>query len=510
MNLKDVFEKIDSLAKENKTPIYAVGGFVRDLVLGKTSPQPSPSKGEGGFKDVDFVVEGSGIEFVHCFDEFLKKQAIRIEEDEYPIIEFNKQEVKGRLVVFEDFDTARYLFLDENDAVLLELEFAGARSEKYDKNSRKPEVKGTSLEEDLKRRDFTVNAMALPSTELNNLSISKIIDPFDGKKDLQDKILKTPLDPNETFSDDPLRMMRAVRFAARLNFSIEPKTLEAIHDNRERIKIVSAERIQEELLKILQTDEPSIALNLMFQTHLLDLVLPEVAQLDGVEEIYGHQHKNNLVHTFKVVDNVATRSDKVMLRLASLLHDIGKFETKKFLPKIGWTFYQHEHVGKKLVFRIARRLRLSKKDTDYLAKLVRWHQQPISLMDDGITDSAVRRLVVNLQDELDDLLILGASDITTGNPYKLKKRQGNYEKLKKRIDEVEEKDKLKAFQSPVRGEEIMKECNLRPGPTVGNIKEAIEEAILDGVIPNEYEAAKEYFLKIRDEHLKSVSEWEKE
>jgi len=250
--------------------------------------------------------------------------------------------------------------------------------------------------------------------------------------------------------------------------------LEAIFKNKDRLKIVSAERIAEELTKMLATNQPSIALSLMFQTHLLDMILPEVAQLDGVEEIYGHQHKNNLVHTFKVVDNIATRSDKVMLRFAGLLHDIGKFETKQFITKTGWTFYQHEHVGRKLVYRIARRLRLSKKDTDYLATLVRWHQHPISLMDEGITDSAVRRLIVNLEDNLDDLLVLGVSDITTGNPYKLKKRQTNYDRLRIKIEEVIEKDKLRAFQSPVRGEEIMKICSLKPGPTVGKIKTAIE------------------------------------
>lgn len=479
MELKPVFKKVNDLSKKTKTPIYAVGGFVRDRLLGQEQ-----------FKDIDFVVEGNGIEFATKFDKLVKGT--------------------GRLITFPDFDTARYLFLDENDKVLLELEFAGARQEQYKEQSRKPKVEATSLEQDLTRRDFTVNAMALPTGRCGGKSFKKyIIDPLGGQKDLADKVLRTPLDPDQTFSDDPLRMLRSVRFAAKLNFSIETKTLQAIYDNRDRIKIVSAERIQEELWKILACPKPSIALYLMFQTHLLDLILPEVAQLDGVEEIYGQQHKNNLMHTFKVVDNIAQRSDQVRLRLAGLLHDIGKFDTKEFKPKTGWTFYQHEHVGKKLVYRISRRLRLSKKDTDYLAKLVRWHQQPISLMDEGITDSAVRRLIVNLGDELEDLLILGVSDITTGNPYKLKRRQENYIRLRQRIKEVLEKDKLRAFQSPVRGEEIMAVCGLKPGPTVGRIKEAIEEAILDGQIANDYEEAKKYFTKIKDDYLKKVEDWEK-
>ncbi|MFH1790111.1 MAG: HD domain-containing protein [bacterium] len=478
MDLKKIYKKISAIAEKNKTPIYAVGGFVRDLLMDKQE-----------FKDIDFVVEGSGIDFAEKFDKAMKEQ--------------------GRLVIFPDFDTARYLFFDEQDKIFLELEFAGARKEQYKKSSRKPKVLATDLEQDLLRRDFTINAMALPIEKINENFFKKhIIDRFNGKQDLEDKIIRTPLDPNETFIDDPLRMIRAMRFSAQLNFSIEPQTLEAIYKNRERIKIVSAERIQEELLKILSCDMPSVALNLMFQTHLLDLILPEVAQLDGVEEIYGHQHKNNMVHTFKVVDNISLRTDKAILRLAGLLHDIGKFATKHFIAKTGWTFYQHEHVGKKLVYRISKRLRLSKKDTDYLAKMVRWHQQPISLMDDGITDSAVRRLIVNLEDDLDDLLILGISDITTGNPYKLKKRQDNYERLRKRIDEVMEKDKLRAFQSPIRGEEIMKQCNLKPGPTVGKIKKDIEEAILDGIIPNEYEPAKIYFEKIKGKYLESAGKWE--
>lgn len=481
--LQNIFKQIDLVSNRNKLPIYIVGGFVRDFLMGRDQK-----------KDIDFVVVGSGLEFAKKFDE--------------------KVERMGSLIEFPDFDTARYIFTEGEDQLMLE--FAGARTEKYQPSSRKPVVEQTTLEQDLARRDFTVNAMAVPVnifTETKKLAADKLkkklVDPFDGQKDLADKILRTPLDPDQTFVDDPLRMMRAVRFASQLDFSIDPKTLESIHKNRDRLKIVSAERIQEELFKLMSCPRPSIGLILMWQTHLLDLVLPEVAKLEGVEEMYGHQHKDNLTHTFKVVDNVAEFSNNVRLRLAGLLHDVGKPNTKKFIPKIGWTFHQHEHVGKKIVYQISRRLRFSKNDTDYLAKLVRWHMQPISLMDEGITDSAVRRLVVSLGDELQDLLILGRSDITTGNPAKKEKRLKNYDNLEKKIAEVLERDKLRAFQSPLRGDEIMVLAKLKPGPTVGSIKEEIEEAILDGIIPNEYEAAREYFDKIKDKHIQSARDWER-
>jgi len=481
MDVKKIFKVVHKVAQDTETPVYVVGGFARDLLMGVEQK-----------KDIDFVVVGSGLEFAKKLDEHLKQE--------------------GSLVEFPDFDTARYI-LDDNGQQLV-IEFAGARSEKYDAKSRKPKVEATTLEEDLSRRDFTVNAMAIAVEDLlSSLKATalkkKIIDPWQGQVDLKDKILRTPLDPDATFSDDPLRILRAVRFATQLGFAIEPRTLKAIYKNRERLKIISAERIQEELLRLLACPQPSTGLALLFQTHVLDLVLPEVAKLDGVEEIYGHQHKNNLVHTFKVVDNIAERSDKVLLRLAGLLHDIGKHSTKNFITGTGWTFYQHEHVGRKLAGQIGRRLRLSKEQISYLTKLVRWHQQPISLMDEGITDSAVRRLIVNLGEELEDLLILGVSDITTGNPYKLKKRQENYIRLRQRIAEVLEKDKLRAFQSPVRGEEIMKLAGLKAGPTVGKIKKAIEEAILDGKIPNEHEAAQDYFSQIKEEYLVQAANWER-
>ncbi len=484
-NVLEVLKKINAVSKKIKTPAYVVGGFVRDCVMGKSTN-----------KDIDIVVEGSGLGFGQAFDVALKQT--------------------GSLVEFPDFDTARYVLPSSEELPGLVVEFAGARSEQYHPTTRKPVVEKANLQADLSRRDFTVNAMAIPVAAFAGRAqltpeklIKKIIDPFNGQQDLTDRLLCTPLEPDVTFSDDPLRMLRAVRFAAQLHFAIDPGVLKAIHHNRERIKIISGERVQEELLRLLGTDEPSIGFILLFQSGLLDLILPEISALDGVEDMYGHQHKNNLIHTFKVVDNIAGRSENIWLRFAGLLHDIGKPATKRFVSKIGWTFHAHEHVGRKMVFALAKRLRLSRDHTDYLAKLVRWHMQPIALMDEGVTDSAVRRLIVSLGEEINDLLILGRSDITTGNPAKKERRLKNYEGLESRVAEVIEKDKLRAFQSPLRGEEIMALAGLKPGPTVGKIKEAIEEAILDGIIPNEYEPAKEYFARIKDQYLAEAAEWER-
>ena len=493
MNIKKIFSTIHQISKKEKVDVYAVGGYVRDLLLGLKNKA-----------DIDFAVVGSGLEFAKKFAE--------------------NWDEEGTLIEFPDFDTARFVFtrtmdlkveepeknFDENQIKkekLFEIEFAGARSEKYESNSRKPQVVATDLKTDLLRRDFTVNAMArkVLATGLSK----KIEDYFDGQKDLEKKIIRTPLDPDITFSEDPLRMLRAARFASQLNFEIDKKTYQAIKTNKERLKIISAERIQEEFFKLLSTPKPSIGLWILYETGLLEEFLPEVCDLWGVDEVYGHTHKNNLEHTFKVVDNLAERSDKKLLRYAALMHDIGKPGTKQFVPKRGWAFDMHEHLGRKIVRDISKRLRMSKQDTEYVSKLVRWHQQPIALMDEGITDSPVRRLVVNLQDDLVDLLTLCRSDITTGNPKKLEKRLKNYDILETRIAEVLEKDKLRAFNSPVRGEEIMELCNLKPGPTVGKIKKALEDAILDGEVENDYEKVKEYFFSIKDEFMQSVQEWEK-
>ncbi|OGH59326.1 MAG: hypothetical protein A2725_00635 [Candidatus Magasanikbacteria bacterium RIFCSPHIGHO2_01_FULL_33_34] len=464
MTEKKIFNLIFKISKASKTDVYVVGGYVRDQILKKELS-----------KDIDFVVLGSGLEFAKLFDKEMKEE--------------------GSLVEFPEFDTARYV-LDDFD-----IEFAGARSEKYDKKSRKPEVSPASLETDLSRRDFTVNAMA---RKVLSKGLGKVVDPYDGKSDIKNKLLKTPLDPDITFFDDPLRMMRAVRFASQLDFTIDKNVLESIERNAKRLKIISAERIKEELFKILATNKPSIGLWLLHGTKLLDQFLPEASDLAGVEEVKGYTHKDNLSHTFAVVDNIAEQTDKVLLRFAGLLHDIAKPQTKKFVSGRGWTFDMHEHLGKKMVYDISKRLKLSKDEGKYVGKLVRWHLQPIALMDDGITDSPVRRLVVNLQGELNDLLILCRGDITTGNQNKKVKRLKNYDMLEKRIAEVLEKDKLREFQSPLRGEEIMKLCGLKPGPVVGIIKKEIERAILDGEIPNEYEEAKKYFEKIKKKYVDRV------
>lgn len=465
----EIFKQVAAVSKKTTLSAYVVGGWVRDELLGRENTT-----------DIDFVVDGDALTFAKAFDEEVKQA--------------------GSLVEFPDFGTARYVLPD------MEVEFATARSESYDPESRKPSVKPATIDTDLSRRDFTVNAIARP---VGAKGLGKPLDPFHGAEDIEKKILRTPLSPDETFFDDPLRMLRAARFASQLSFSIEKETLSAMARNAERLSIISAERIQGEMLKLLGTTKPSVGLQILYGTKLLDQFLPEVTALHGVEEAFGYSHKDNLSHTFAVVDNIAERSENKFLRYAGLLHDIAKPNTKKFVRGRGWTFDMHEHLGKKMAMDIGRRLKLSADDNKYVGKLVRWHLQPIALMDDGITDSAVRRLVVTLGDDLLELLILCRSDITTGNEKKRAHRLKNYEKLDSRITEVLEKDKLRAFQSPIRGEEIMELCKLKPGPTVGKIKEAIEEAILDGKIPNEYEPAKAYFEEIKDDWLKGVEEWEK-
>ena len=507
MSEQELFHHISVVSQQVSMPIYVVGGYVRDRLLKeqckdmdvtplihieKSRVQAAIEKDiiDGGQEiiikeirkkiDIDFVVAGSGIAFAKAFDAYMNQS--------------------GSLVEFADFDTARYVWEDQ------EIEFAGARKESYKESSRKPTVVPATIEEDLSRRDFTVNAMA--QQIMDGGVLGDVIDPFFGTEDLEKKILRTPLDPEETFNDDPLRMMRAARFAAQLDFRLEEDTLAVMRSQSHRLSIISKERIQEEFLKLLSTRRPSIGLWILIDTKLFDQFMPEVPALDGVEEVYGQHHKNNLQHTFLVVDNIAERTYKPLLRFAALLHDIGKPQTKQFIPGRGWAFDMHEHVGKKITRTIGKRLRMSTNDIEYIARLVRYHQQPIQLMDDEVTDSAVRRLVVALEDDIDDLLKLCRSDITTGNPHKLKKRLHNYDVLEERIISVISKDKLRAFHSPVRGEDIMEACGLLPGPTVGAIKKAIEEAILEGEIPNEYEAAYAYFLRIKDTYMASVAPWE--
>jgi len=503
MNTEDIFKTIGTVASKQKTDIFVVGGYVRDQLLGR-----------GDTKDLDFVVDGSGIGFAKVFFE-----------------QFDAENV--RLIEFPDFDTARVLFVEERARVidrfdepepipgvekkseeqvfdimtLFEVEFAGARKETYDSASRKPKVVATSIEDDLSRRDFTVNAMAQKVLADGNLG--DVIDPFGGQKDLETRTLRTPLDPNETFSDDPLRMMRAARFASQLIFEIEQKTYMAMKRNAVRLKIVSQERIQEELMKLLATVKPSIGLWILYKTELFDQFMPEVSDLAGVEEVAGYSHKDNLSHTFAVVDNIAEQSDNTLLRFAGLMHDIAKPSVKQFEKGRGWTFDMHEHLGRKMVREIGTRFRMSKRDIEYVAKLVRWHLQPIAVMDKKVTDAPVRRLVVNLKHDLQELLYLCRADITTGNQKKKEHRLRNYDILEQRIREVMAKDKLRAFQSPLRGEEIMELCGLKAGPTVGKIKKRIEDAILDGEIPNEYASAKVFFDRIKDEYVNMAGEWEK-
>jgi len=487
--MQQAFKTIGTLSKNTGIDVYVVGGFVRDQLL------------ERDFKkDLDVVVLGSGLEFAKQF-------AAQFSEEE------------GRLIEFPDFDTARYVFIETTNSIaengeqekqyrtLLEVEFAGARKEAYRSESRKPDVVPATLEEDLSRRDFTVNAMA--QQILPDGTLGEIVDPYDGKKDVKERLLRTPLEPGETFSEDPLRMMRAARFSAQLIFEIEKKTYLAMKKYAPRLSIVSAERVQEELMKLLATAKPSIGLWALYKSELFDQFMPEVPDLAGVEEVKGYTHKDNLSHTFAVVDNIAEQSEKPLLRFAGLVHDIAKPDTKKFVKGRGWTFDMHEHLGKKMVHTIGKRLKMSTRDIRYVAKLVRWHLQPISLMDDGVTDTPVRRLIVNLKDDLADLLMLCRADITTGNQKKKIHRLKNYDYLEVRIAEVMEKDNMRAFQSPVRGEEIMEMCGLKPGPTVGKIKKELERAILDGDVENDHDAVRAYFETIKDEYLKGVEEWER-
>jgi len=478
---EDILKSVRAVAESTSTDVYVVGGYVRDQLLGFHEK-----------KDIDFVVLGSGLAFGEALAAHYGDEA-------------------GSLIPFPDFDTSRFVFtrdLEEGGKeVLYEVEFAGARKEKYDDESRKPTVESATLEEDLSRRDFTVNAMA--QQVLSGGTLGDVIDPHHGKEDLSAKIIKTPLDSDETFSEDPLRMLRAARFAAQLGFVIDPATLKAVSDNRTRLSIISKERILEELMKLLGTGKPSIGLEILYGTKLIDEFLPEVPKLAGAESSAGYSHKDNFAHTLAVVDSIREQGGNALLAYAGLMHDIAKPDVKKFVKGRGWTFDMHEHLGRKMVRSIGKRLRMSKDDTEYVAKLVRWHLQPIALMDAGVTDSPVRRLIVNLEDDLQDLLILCRADITTGNQKKKAKRLKNYDYLDQRIGEVMDRDKLRAFQSPVRGEEIMKVCGLKPGPTVGKIKKRIEDAILDGEIPNEYDQAREYFERIKDEYLAEVGEWEK-
>ena len=451
-----IFSDITQAAKEIAVDCYVIGGFVRDFLLKR-----------GTAKDIDIVAIGSGIELA-------KKVAQKLA---------NKPEV----TIFKNFGTA---MIKHNG---IELEFVGARKESYHRDSRKPIVEDGTLDDDQKRRDFTINALAL---SLNEKSFGDLLDPFNGITDLEKKILRTPLEPGITYSDDPLRMMRAIRFATQLNFTIYPISLKAITENKNRIKIISNERIVDELHKILVSKQPSLGFSLLNKTGLLHYILPELTALQGIEEIEGQKHKDNFWHTLEVVDNIAKTTDNLWLRWAALLHDIGKAPTKKFDKKIGWTFHSHEFIGAKMVYKLFKRLRMPLNDKmKFVQKMVLMSSRPIVLSNDSATDSAVRRLVFDAGDYVDDLMTLCEADITTKNAAKQKKYKNNFKIVREKIIEVEERDHIRNFQPPVSGEEIMKTFNLKPSKEIGIIKDAIKEAILEGDIPNDYDAAHSYMIK---------------
>ncbi len=454
-----VLNKIAQIAQSENKNVFVVGGYVRDLILKRER------------SDIDILVIGSGIDFAKTVAEKLNISNVNY---------------------YKNFGTAQFSFDNMN------VEFVGARRESYDRNTRKPFVEDGTFEDDISRRDFTINTLAV---SLNAIDFGKIIDTYDGLTDIKNQIIKTPLDPFRTFDDDPLRIMRAFRFAAQLNFKVDKNIMKAAYDMRNRLSIVSQERITDEFLKILSTPKPSIGLKLLFESRVLEIVFPEIAIMSGVDQRKDFHHKDVFLHTLQVVDNICEETDDVWLRFTALVHDIAKPPTKKFVEGIGWTFHGHENLGAKMMKKIFHRMKLPLNKLEYVQKLITLHLRPIALAKEEVTDSAIRRLVVQAGDDLEDLITLCRADITSKNPYKVEEYLGNYERVMQKVRDVKERDQLRAFQSPVRGDEIMQICNLKPSKKVGEIKTAIEEAILDGKIGNNYEEALSYLMKIKDGFL---------
>ena len=456
---EDIFSIIAKASEILEVKSYVIGGFVRDFILQR-----------GTAKDIDVVTIGNGIALA-------KKVASLLPN-------------KPKVQVFKTYGTAMLRYKD------IELEFVGARKESYAEDSRNPKVTEGTLEDDQNRRDFTINALAI---SLNNDDYGTLLDPFNGIKDLANKIIKTPLNPDITYSDDPLRMMRAIRFATQLNFEIEEHSLKAIAKNAPRLAIITKERIIVELNKIIDAKKPSIGFLLLEKTNLLEMILPELIALKGVEEVEGQKHKDNFYHTLEVLDNISRTTEDTWLRWAALLHDIGKAPTKRFHNKIGWTFHAHEFVGSKMVYKLFKRLKLPlNTKMKFVQKLVMLSSRPIVLATD-VTDAAVRRLVFDAGDDIDALMTLCEADITTKNPKKFERYHKNFEDVREKIKEVEERDHVRNFQPPISGEEIMKTFNLKPCREIGQLKEAIKEAILEGEIPNNHQASFDFMLQKGEE-----------